>query len=207
MLCLKVPTDPAWPVAAIEDVDAVLVDHAHCEIKAASNALSLAARHPDDLELVRVLTDVAREEIEHFQRVLSLVVSRGLALGPPAVDEYAVELRRAAQDLPRDAAASPLVDRLLVGALIEARSCERFKLLAEVTAGDEGARELHALWSDLLASEARHYRTFVDLAIRVAGGDREAVAVRLERIAIREGDIVGALARRAGGASRATIHG
>ncbi len=209
MLCLKVPTDAAWAAAALEEVDAVLVDHAHCEIKAASNALSLAARHPDDLELVRILTDVAREEIEHFQRVLELIVARGLSLGPPPVDAYAVELRRAAQDLPRESGVSPLVDRLLVGALIEARSCERFKLLAEATEGHPTRLDLHTLWSDLLASEARHYRTFVQLAERVAGGDGAGVAGRLERIAAREGDIVGALARRdrREPASRATIHG
>ncbi len=212
MLCLKMPTDPAWPAAAARDTSAVLVDHAHCEIKAASNALSLAARHPDDLEVVRVLTDVAREEIDHFQRVLALLVARGLTLGPPPVDVYAAELRRAVQAMPRAPLGRQLpslVDRLLVGALIEARSCERFKLLAEATVGDPAKTAHHALWSDLLASEARHYRTFVDLAVRVAGGDRGAVGERLDRIAACEGDVVGALARAAtlSGVSRASIHG
>jgi tRNA-(ms[2]io[6]A)-hydroxylase len=216
MLCLKVPTDAAWPAVAAEDADAVLIDHAHCEIKAASNALSLAARHPDDPEVVRVLTDVAREEIEHFQRVHTLLVARGLTLGPPPVDSYAAQLRRAVQSLPpapsasslgRLAHLSPLVDRLLVGALIEARSCERFKLLAEATAADPSKREHHELWRDLLACEARHFRTFVDLAVHVAGGDRAAVDARLDRIAACEGDIVGALARSFAGVSRAAIHG
>jgi tRNA-(ms[2]io[6]A)-hydroxylase len=207
MLCLKVPTDPEWSAAAVDESDAVLIDHAHCEIKAASNALSLAARHPDDPEVVRVLTDVAREEIDHFQRVLSLLVARGLVLGPPPVDAYAAELRRAVQAMPRPGAVPPLVDRLLVGALIEARSCERFKLLAEATAGDTSKAQLHALWAELLASEARHYRTFVDLAVRVAGGDRAMVDGRLEEIARREGEIVGALARGPIGTSRASIHG
>ena len=96
MLCLKVPTDAAWAAAAMRDVDAVLVDHAHCEMKAASNALSLVARHPGDPELARALTDLAREEIEHFQRVLGMLASRGVALGPPPVDVYAAALRRAA---------------------------------------------------------------------------------------------------------------
>jgi tRNA-(ms[2]io[6]A)-hydroxylase len=215
MLCLKVPTDPAWPAVAAEDADTVLVDHAHCEIKAASNALSLAARHPDDPEVVRVLTDVAREEIEHFQRVHTLLVARGLTLGPPPVDSYAAQLRRAVQSLPaaqsasvgRLAHLSPLVDRLLVGALIEARSCERFKLLAEATASDPSKREHHELWRDLLACEARHFRTFVDLAVHVAGGDRAGVDARLDRIAACEGDIVDALARSFAGVSRAAIHG
>src|SRR5215469_759790 len=180
MLCLEVPTDAAWALAAMGDVDAVLADHAHCEMKAASNALSLAARHPGDVELVRALTDLAREEIEHFQRVLRLLEERGVALGAPPVDAYAADLRRAANALPRDPGpAASLVDRLLVGALIEARSCERFKLLAEATAASlagaaqaPGMEAMHALWSELLAAEARHYRTFVDLATRAARGDK-----------------------------------
>jgi tRNA-(ms[2]io[6]A)-hydroxylase len=204
MLCLKVPTDPPWAAAALRDVAGVLVDHAHCEMKAASNALSLAARHPGDPQLVRALTDLAREEIDHFQRVLALLVERGVTLGPPPVDEYAAGLRRAMNALSRDAATGTLVDRLLVGALIEARSCERFKLLADATAADGSHRELHALWEELLAAEARHYRTFVDLAVRAAGGDRARVLARLERLSEAEGDIVAALAS---GASRATIHG
>jgi tRNA-(ms[2]io[6]A)-hydroxylase len=157
-----------------------------------------------------VLTDLAREEIEHFQRVHTLLVARGLTLGPPPVDSYAAQLRRAAQSLPQAGSVSaraPLVDRLLVGALIEARSCERFKLLADATASDPSKREHHELWGDLFACEARHFRTFVDLAVRVAGGDRAAVDARLDRIAACEGEIVGALARSSAGVSRAAIHG
>jgi tRNA-(ms[2]io[6]A)-hydroxylase len=208
MLCLKVPTDAAWVDAALRDEVAVLVDHAHCEMKAASNALSLAARHPRDAELVRALTDLAREEIDHFQRVLGLVVARGAMLGPPPVDAYAAELRRAVAALPREGAEVPaLVDRLLVGALIEARSCERFKLLADATAPRPEQDELHALWAELLAAEARHYRTFVDLATRAAGGDRAAVLARLERVASVEGELVASLAATPGQGSRAAIHG
>jgi tRNA-(ms[2]io[6]A)-hydroxylase len=208
MLCLKVPTDAAWVDAALRDEVAVLVDHAHCEMKAASNALSLAARHPRDAELVRALTDLAREEIDHFQRVLGLVVARGAMLGAPPVDAYAADLRKAVAALPREGAEKPaLVDRLLVGALIEARSCERFKLLADATAVRPEQAELHALWAELLAAEARHYRTFVDLAVRVAGGDRAAVLARLESVARVEGELVASLAAAEGHASRAAIHG
>jgi tRNA 2-(methylsulfanyl)-N6-isopentenyladenosine37 hydroxylase len=208
MLCLQVSTDAAWAEQALGDVDAVLADHAHCEMKAASNALSLATRHPGDAELARVLTDLAREEIEHFQRVLALLVERRVALGPPPVDAYASELRRAVHGLPRERGdGAPLVDRLLVGALIEARSCERFKLLAEATAARPEHAAAHALWNDLLASEARHYRTFVDLAARAAGGDRGAVLARLDRIAQAEGVIVATLAREGATRSRATMHG
>jgi len=205
MLCLKVPTDAAWAAAAMRDVDAVLVDHAHCEMKAASNALSLATRHPSDAELVTALTDLAREEIEHFQRVFAMLVERRITLGPPPVDTYAAELRKAAKALPLEGAgAGRLVDRLLVGALIEARSCERFKLLGDATADDPAREGEHALWTELLAAEARHYRTFVDLAERAAGGPVDA---RLERLATAEAEIVQALARDAGEGSRATIHG
>jgi tRNA-(ms[2]io[6]A)-hydroxylase len=213
MLCLKQPTDAAWAAEASRNVDALLVDHAHCEMKAASNALSLAARHPEDLALVRALTDLAREEIDHFQRVLGMLAARGVALGPIAVDAYAAELGRAVRDLPRDPRSTPLSDRLLVGALIEARSCERFKLLAEVTAGDPARAEQHSLWSELLAAEARHYRTFVDLAAAAlaggARGDRAYVVERLERLAEIEGSIVLAIGKRsaAAGVSRATMHG
>jgi tRNA-(ms[2]io[6]A)-hydroxylase len=206
MLCLKVPTDGAWATTAMGDVDAVLVDHAYCELKAASNALSLAARHLQDAHLARTLSDLAREEIDHFQRVLAILASRGVALGPPPVDTYAADLRRMTNELPRDPGVTPLVDRLLVGALIEARSCERFQLLAEAARAGRDA-DLHALWGELLASEARHYRTFVELAVRAARGDRARVTSRLDRLAEVEGAIVGALARGGNEASRATIHG
>ena len=206
MLCLKVPTDAAWADAAMRDLDAVLVDHAHCEMKAASNALSLAARHPGDAQLTRALTDLAREEIEHFQRVLTLLEARGVTIGPPPVDAYAADLRRAASELPRGKGdAATLVDRLLVGALIEARSCERFKLLAEATSTQPERASEHTLWSELLAAEARHYRTFVDLAARAASGDRARVEARLEALAEAEASIVVRLA--VGEASRASIHG
>jgi tRNA-(ms[2]io[6]A)-hydroxylase len=203
MLCLKVPTDASWANDALRDVGAILVDHAHCEMKAASNALSLAIRHSQDPALVRQLTDLAREEIEHFQRVMEALTSRGLALGLPLVDAYAADLRRAVAALPREPEPMLLVDRLLVGALIEARSCERFQLLAGATENDE----LRALWNELLAAEARHYRTFVDLAVRAASGDRARVMARLEKLAELEGAIVAGLAERGAGASRASIHG
>jgi tRNA 2-(methylsulfanyl)-N6-isopentenyladenosine37 hydroxylase len=206
MFCLKHRTDSAWAIEAVRDIDAVLVDHAHCERKAASNALSLATRHAANAEVVRALTELAHEETAHFQSVLSVLSRRGVPLGPPPVDVYAAELRRASRQLPPHQLATPLVDRLLVGALIEARSCERFKLLAEATAARESDAEPHALWSELLASEARHYRTFVDLASLAVGAGREFVVARLDHLADLEGAIVDDIAR-AGAASRATIHG
>ena len=208
MLCLKEPTDPAWVEAALRNTDDLLVDHAHCEMKAASNALSLAARHPRNLQIVIALTDLARDEIEHFQRVLTILAGRGVALGPPPVDEYVARLRRSVAALARQGSVTQLVDHLLVGALIEARSCERFKLLAEATAADRDLADCHLLWSELLAAEARHYRTFVDLATCAAGGDRPSIASRLEQLSLVEGALVSSLTRGAvAEASRATIHG
>jgi tRNA-(ms[2]io[6]A)-hydroxylase len=204
MLGLKVATDGAWAAVALRAPDAVLVDHAHCEMKAASHALSLAVRNAADLEIVRGLTDLAREEIEHFQQVVAILARRGVALGAPPVDVYAAELRRAVHGAPRTPEWSPLVDRFLTGALIEARSCERFKLLAEA---DGAPTELRGLWRDLLAAEARHHRTFVDFAVRTAGGDRARVGARLEVLAQLEGAIVIELARRRDDPLRAAIHG
>ena len=202
MLCLTEPTDPAWIEGALADLDAVLVDHGHCEMKAASNALALAARHPDDVVLVRALTDLAREEIDHFQRVLDFAEKRGLSLGTPAVDAYAAELRRAAHDELR--AVPPLVQRLLVGALIEARSCERFKILVTAMAERNVEPELVAFYDELFECEARHFRTYFDLAVRAAGGDEPVVRRALGALSRREGAIVRALA---GGDARATVHG
>ncbi|MBI4957563.1 MAG: tRNA-(ms[2]io[6]A)-hydroxylase [Myxococcales bacterium] len=192
MFCLTCPTDPRWAPCAADALDRVLVDHAHCEMKAASSALSLSARCLDAPHAVLPLVALAREELEHFERVLVELERRGLALGPPPVDAYAAELRRRARTSCRgDATKYVLSDRLLVGALIEARSCERFKLLAE-----ELERRGHdaeaALYRELLASEARHYTTLRQLAIDVRG-DEPATLRRLGELARLEGEIVASL--------------
>ena len=199
MLCLTVATDAGWLAAAARDLDAVLVDHAHCEMKAASHALSLVARHPGDFELSRALTALARDEIDHFDRVVVFIERRGLSLGHPPIDEYAASLRREASRLPRDG--TPLLaDRLLVAALIEARSCERFKLLLGAASGDA---ELLAFYEELFTCEARHFRTYTDLARRACGGDEGLVARRLRMVAEIEGGIVASRL----GAPRAAVHG
>jgi tRNA-(ms[2]io[6]A)-hydroxylase len=203
MFCLVVPTDPAWASGAARDLDAVLVDHAHCEMKAASHAMSLVVRYADDFALVMALTDLAREELDHFRRVVDFLDQRGLRLGAPPVDEYAAALRRAATALPASPL-PPLVDRLLVSALIEARSCERFKLLQGALDANV-PRDLVAFYEELFAAEARHYRTYVDLAHLAARDARgEVVEDRLAVLAAREGAIVAALAA---GDDRATVHG
>jgi tRNA-(ms[2]io[6]A)-hydroxylase len=199
MLGLLAATDARWASEALADLDAVLRDHAHCEMKAASHALSLAARHPDDIALVRKLVELAREELAHFDQVLSLLASRGIALGPPRKDEYAAALHAAVAKLPRRVGPLALVDRLLVSAVIEARSCERFKLLADAM-GEH--HELFAFYRDLFAAEARHFRDLVDLA-RSASSESVA-SERLAEVAAIEAEIVRA---QASASHRSTIHG
>jgi tRNA 2-(methylsulfanyl)-N6-isopentenyladenosine37 hydroxylase len=200
MFCLRSATDDGWAAKAVRNLDAVLVDHAHCEMKAATNAMSLVVRHPGDLAIVRALTEIAREELEHFAEVVARLERRGLALGAPPVDDYAADLRRAMNALP--ASELPLlVDRLLVGALIEARSCERFKLLLGVLPDDA---ELRAFYEELFACEAGHYRTYVDLALRAAGPRRSEVEARLARLAEAEARITSALSMRD---ARGSVHG
>ncbi len=199
MLCLTHPTSGRWIDVALANLDAVLVDHAHCEMKAASNALSLAVRASETPGVVAELVAVAEEELSHFRRVLSELEARGVPLGPPPPDVYAADLRRivrANRDMARPLRSSQqidaLVDRLLVAALIEARSCERFRLLSEALR-DRGPADLHALYADLLASEARHYRTFVELARKVAHPDDDRIDARLVEIARLEGEIASRL--------------
>jgi tRNA-(ms[2]io[6]A)-hydroxylase len=199
MLGLRHDTDPGWARLAVEQLDALLVDHAHCELKAASNALSLAGRSPGFPSVARALVDLAEEEIRHYRQVVDELDRRGTVLGKPPVDVYAAELlRRALASTRARSAADSLSDRLLVGALIEARSCERFRLLADELVA-QGRAELAAFYEQLFAAEARHYRTFVDLAIEVRG--EQAARARLAELASIEAEV----AQTTGGG--ASIHG
>lgn len=210
MFCLRVATDEAWARAALDRLDDVLIDHAHCEMKAATNALSLVVRHPQDLELVAALTEIAREELDHFQRVVAFIKQRGLDLGTPPIDDYAEKLRKAMNKLRHNTAKLDIplvVDRLLIGALIEARSCERFKLLLD--AWPEGSEpELRAFYFELFTCEARHYRHYVDLAVMGAGGEpmRELIEGRLKKLAEDEAAIVRDLATLTH-EERGSVHG
>ena len=196
MLGLRAPTDPKWAEIATANLSRTLIDHAHCELKAASNALSLVARYPDELDLVLALSALAAEELEHFRIVVSHLAKRGLTLGAPPVDTYAARLRKASTSLPdRNEGRFVLVDRLLVGALIEARSCERFRLLIEALSQKPDAdRELLAFYEELFACEAKHFRTYVDLAKLAAREDASFVDERFERLANEEARIVRELA-------------
>jgi tRNA-(ms[2]io[6]A)-hydroxylase len=202
MLHLAHRTPHRWVEAALANVDAVLVDHAHCEMKAASNALSLVVRAASKPGVVAVLISLAEEELSHFRRLYAELQRRGIPLGPPPPDTYAAELRKRvrAQPSDRDAKLVVLVDRLLVAALIEARSCERFRLLADAMSS-RGPAALHVLYEELLAAEARHFRTFVDLAHRVAEPHDDWVDERLEQVASLEAELSARLA------GLPTIHG
>ena len=158
---LGAPTPPAWVEAALGRLPDLVVDHANCERKAAANALSLMTRYPDRPTLVGKMSRLAREELRHFEQVQKILLARGWARRHVKPARYAQGLRHEI----RRAEPARLVDHLLVGAFIEARSCERFALLAprlEPWLGD--------FYRGLLASEARHYRDYLALAERYRSG-------------------------------------
>jgi tRNA-(ms[2]io[6]A)-hydroxylase len=182
MLGLLTPTDPAWVDAVEGDLDRLLSDHAHCELKAAHSALSLVGRYGGEMpELVAPLVSLAKEETGHFDQVHKRVQGRGGELRPPASDAYVTALRKASRRDPK--AAPALLDRLLVGALIEGRSCERFRLLSEALKDTD----LRAFYRSLMESEARHFRLFTRLAEGRFG--REATKARFEALAGREAEL------------------
>lgn len=192
MLCLVQPTSAAWVTAALRDLDAVLIDHAHCEMKAAMNALSLSARAPNP-RMASQLAALAEEEASHFREVVHELEERGLALGMSPKDVYAESLRAAAHRTRPQGRSNEetLVDRFLVAALIEARSCERFRLLADALAAS--GSPMADLYERLFAAEARHYRTFLDLATEAARGDAARVKARLAELAIEEAGVCNTL--------------
>lgn len=184
---LRSTTDPRWLGVALGDLPSTLADHAHCEKKAAASALKLVADHPDRPELVRPLARLAQEELSHLLAVLAEMGRLGVAPRPDEGDPYAQALVRLVRPGGAGRARDRLVDRLLVGALIEARSHERLALLAGAL---EDAR-LRELYARLAQSEAGHERLFVELAEAV-GGEAGAGA-RLEALAAEEARIVAAL--------------
>lgn len=194
MLGLLAPTDPSWVDAVEADLASLLVDHAHCELKAAHTALALVGRFGGEMPaLVAPLLALAEEETDHVRQVEARLRERGRTLGMPRTDDYVVELRRGARS---DASSTPaLLDRLVVSALVEARSCERFRLLSERLRD----ASLRSFYRELMGSEAQHYRLFVRLA-----EDAYGAAAARERVATLA-------AREAGVASRlplgATVHG
>ena len=167
MLGLKLPTDPRWVNIAEKQIEEILTDHAYCEQKAASTAISLIVGYPEKSDLVDQMTALAREEMGHFQMVHNRILQRGLVLGRERKDAYVNQLN---QFFPKGGDREiRLIHRLLICALIEARSCERFRVLSE----NLEDRELSEFYHTLMISEANHYTMFLKLARQY--GERTAV--------------------------------
>ena len=167
MLGLKLPTDPRWADIAGKNIEDILVDHAYCEQKAASTAISLIVTYPEYSELVTAMTALAREEMGHFKMVHDRILNMGFKMGWDRKDEYVIKLR---EFFPKGGSrATQLIHRLLIAGLIEARSCERFRLLSE----ELEDKELAKFYRDLMVSEANHYTMFLKFARKY--GEREVV--------------------------------
>jgi tRNA 2-(methylsulfanyl)-N6-isopentenyladenosine37 hydroxylase len=180
MLNLKSSTSPDWLTTVEANLDEVLLDHAHCEKKAAGTAMNLIFAYVDHVELVKALSAIVTEELDHFERVIDLLALRGVRFRRLKPSRYGAQLG----ELVRKQEPQKAVDRLLVAALIEARSCERFALLKDQLTD----RTLAAFYQDLFESEARHHSAYVQLARLFATGDE--VDRRLEELADAEAEIL-----------------
>ncbi|MFO0981091.1 MAG: tRNA isopentenyl-2-thiomethyl-A-37 hydroxylase MiaE [Planctomycetota bacterium] len=185
MRLLHAATPPAWARHALLSPGTLLLDHLHCEMKAASVALSLVSKNPDVGELVSAMLDLAEEELAHYRQIHAVMRRRGIRPEPITPSAYMRQLRA---EVGR-ARGEPLLDRLIIAALIEARSCERFQILSAATAGDQ---ELSALFRELMIAEARHTTAYADLARRLFGED--ALRHRLCPIAAIESAVLARLA-------------
>ena len=158
MLGLKLKTDPRWVTIVESNIEEILTDHAWCEQKAATNVITLITQNSEHEELVTSLLEIAKEELEHFQMVHNIIKERGLTLGRERKDHYVNELFKF---LKKDGSRNDaFVDRLLFSAMIEARSCERFKVLSQNIKDPVLAQ----FYKDLMISEAGHYTTFLGFA-------------------------------------------
>ena len=158
MLGLKLKTDPRWVTIVESNIEEILTDHAWCEQKAATNIITIITYNSEHVDLVTDLLEIAKEEIEHFQMVHNIIKELGLTLGRERKDHYVNELFKfMRKDGSRNDA---FIDRLLFSAMIEARSCERFKVLSQ----NIEDKELAAFYKELMISEAGHYTTFLKFA-------------------------------------------
>ncbi|MEX2120181.1 MAG: tRNA-(ms[2]io[6]A)-hydroxylase [Pirellulales bacterium] len=181
MLSLKTPTADSWFESVRGNLDELLLDHAHCEKKAAGTAMNLIFAYVDKVDLVRPLSEIVAEELDHFCRVLDLLQRRGIRFRRLKPSRYGADLA----ELVRQEEPQRAVDRLLIAALIEARSCERFALLMERL--DD--RPLADFYRDLFESEARHHSSYVQMARLFAPPDE--VHQRLEELSAEEARIIG----------------
>ncbi|MCX8533206.1 tRNA-(ms[2]io[6]A)-hydroxylase [Chryseobacterium luquanense] len=193
MFKLKLPTDPRWANIAEDNIQEILTDHAWCEQKAATNAIGLITMLPERPDIVTELLAIAQEELEHFGQVLEIIKKRGYKFGRTRKDDYVNELVNFIQKGGhRD---TLIVDKMLFAAMIEARSCERFKVLTE-NIKDE---ELKKFYKELMISEANHYTTFIGFAREL--GDPEQVNKRWEEWLEYEAKIIKSYG------NKETIHG
>ena len=163
MLGLKLSTDPRWVNIVESNIEEILTDHAWCEQKAATNAITIITQNSDHQDLVTDLLGIAKEEIEHFNQVHELIKARGLKLGRERKDDYVNDL---VKFLKKDGSRQQsFLDRLLFSAMIEARSCERFKVLSQNIQDKELAKFYH----EVMVSEAGHYTTFLGYARKYCG--------------------------------------
>ena len=164
MLGLKLPTDPRWVNIVEKNIDEILTDHAYCEQKAASTAISLIVSFPEYPELIEEMIALSREEMGHFKMVHEIIKERGLKLGRERKDSYVNELFKF--KMKGGNRQQSLIDRLLISAMIEARSCERFKTLSENIKDEKLAKFYH----DLMVCEAGHYTLFLGFARKYGEG-------------------------------------
>ena len=193
MFKLKLPTDPRWANIAEGNLQEILTDHAWCEQKAATNAIGLITMLPERPDIISELLLIAQEELQHFGQVLEIITKRGYTFGRTRKDDYVNELVNFIQKGGhRD---TLIVDKMLFAAMIEARSCERFKVLTE-NIKDE---ELKTFYRDLMISEANHYTTFIGFAREL--GDPDQVNARWEEWLEYEANIIKSYG------NKETIHG
>ena len=193
MLGLKLPTDPRWVNIAEMNIDDILTDHAFCEQKAASTAISLIVSFPEYTDLVKEMIVLVEEEISHFKMVHDLIIDRGMKLGRDRKDNYVTSLLKF---FPKGGSrTTQLIHRLLYAALIEARSCERFRLLSEKL----GDKKLAKFYKNLMISEAHHYTMFLKFARQY--GERKLVDEKWNALLDHEAIIVKGLGQNK------TIHG
>ena len=193
MLGLKLPTDPRWVNIVEKNIEEILTDHAFCEQKATSTAISLIVSFPEYTELIQEMVALVKEEISHFKMVHDKIIERGWVLGRDRRDDYVIELLKF---FPKGGSrTTQLVHRLLYAALIEARSCERFRLLSEELAD----KELADFYRNLMVSEANHYTMFLGFARQY--GNKKEVDAKWQQLLEYEAKIMSNL-----GTSE-TIHG
>ncbi len=193
MLGLKLPTDPRWVNIVEKNIEEILTDHAFCEQKATSTAISLIVSFPEYTDLVQAMVALVKEEISHFKMVHDIILKRGWVLGRDRKDDY---VKRLLTFFPKGGSrTTQLVHRLLYAALIEARSCERFRLLSEELTD----KELSEFYRKLMVSEANHYTMFLGFARQY--GERNQVDKKWQNLLDFEGEIMKNLGKQE------TIHG